>query len=60
MGEYTDKDMIKSLAKAIELLTEENKELRQEIKDLRTAPAMWFNSASLGLLSATDGECERK
>lgn len=35
MGEYTDKDMIKSLAKAIELLTEENKELRQELKELR-------------------------
>jgi len=44
LGEYTDKDMVKSLARAIELLTEENKELRQEIKDLRTAPAMWFNS----------------
>lgn len=35
MGEYTDKDMIKSLAKAIELLTEENKELRQEIRELK-------------------------
>ena len=54
MGEYTDKDMIKSLARAIELLTEENKELRQEIKDLRTAPAMWFNSTSLGLPPVTD------
>lgn len=54
MGEYTDKDMIKSLAKAIELLAEENKELRQEIKDLRTAPAMWFNSNSLGLPPVTD------
>ncbi len=43
MGEYTDKDMVKSLARAVELLTEENKELRQEIKSLRTAPAMWFN-----------------
>lgn len=54
MGEYTDKDMIKSLVRAIELLTEENKELRQEIKDLRTAPAMWFNSTSLGLPPVTD------
>ena len=54
MGEYTDKDMIKSLAKAIELLTEENKELRQEIKDLRTAPAIWLNSNSLGLPPVTD------
>lgn len=35
MGEYTDKDMAKSLARAIELLAEENKELRQEIKELR-------------------------
>ena len=35
MGEYTDKDMIKSLAKAIELLTEENKELRQELREMR-------------------------
>ncbi len=35
MGEYTDKDMIKSLVRAIELLTEENKELRQEIRELR-------------------------
>lgn len=35
MGEYTDKDMVKSLARAIELLTEENKELRQELKEMR-------------------------
>lgn len=35
MGEYTDKDMVKSLVRAIELLTEENKELRQELRDLR-------------------------
>lgn len=35
MSEYTDKDMIKSLAKAIELLTEENKELRQELREMR-------------------------
>ena len=35
MGEYTDKDMIKSLARAIELLTEENKELRQELREMR-------------------------
>lgn len=54
MGEYTDKDMIKSLARAIELLTEENKELRQEIKNLRTAPAMWFNADLSGLPPVTD------
>lgn len=36
MGEYTDKDMVKSLARAIELLTEENKELRQELKEMRS------------------------
>ena len=54
MGEYTDKDTIKSLVRAIELLIEENTELRQEIKDLRTAPAMWFNSDSLGLPPVTD------
>lgn len=54
MGEYTDKDMIKSLAKAIELLIEENKELRQEIKDLRTVPAMWINSDLSGLPPVTD------
>lgn len=35
MGEYTDKDMVKSLARAIELLTEENKELRQELREMR-------------------------
>ena len=35
MGEYTDKDMVKSLVRAIELLTEENKELRQELRELR-------------------------
>lgn len=35
MGEYIDKDMIKSLARAIELLVEENRILRQEIKELR-------------------------
>ena len=54
MGEYTDKDMVKSLVRAIELLAEENKELRREIKNLRTAPAMWFNSNSLGLPPVTD------
>lgn len=54
MSEYTDKDMIKSLVRAIELLIEENKELRQEIKDLRTEPMMWFNSNSLGLPPVTD------
>lgn len=35
MNEYTNLDMVKSLVRAIELLTEENKELRQEIKGLR-------------------------
>lgn len=35
MSEYTDKDMIKSLVRAIELLVEENRILRQEIKELR-------------------------
>ena len=35
MGEYTDKDMVKSLVRAIELLTEENKELRQELREMR-------------------------
>ena len=35
MGEYTDKDMVKSLARAVELLVEENRMLRQEIKELR-------------------------
>lgn len=60
MGEYTDMDMIKSLVRAVELLTEENKELRQEIKGLRAVPAMWFDSASLGLSPVTDGEREWK
>ena len=54
MGEYIDKDVVKSLARAIELLIEENKELRQEIKNLRTAPAMWFNSDLSGLPPVTD------
>lgn len=35
MSEYTNMDMAKSLARAIELLTEENRELRKEIKELR-------------------------
>ena len=54
MGEYIDKDVVKSLARAIELLTEENKELRQEIESLRTIPVMRFDSASLGLPPVTD------
>lgn len=54
MGEYIDKDVVKSLARAIELLTEENKELRKEIESLRTIPAMRFDSASLGLPPVTD------
>lgn len=36
MGEYTDKDMVKSLARAVELLVEETRVLRQEIKELRS------------------------
>ena len=35
MGEYTDEDIVKSLARAIELLTEENRELRQELREMR-------------------------
>lgn len=58
MGEYTDKDMVKSLVRAIELLAEENKELRKEIESLRTIPAMRFDSTSLGLPPVTDGEDE--
>lgn len=54
MGEYTDKDMVKSLARAIELLAEENKELRKEIEGLRAIPAMRFDSVSLGLPPVTD------
>lgn len=56
MIEYTNLDMLKSLVKTVELLTEENKELRKEIKDLKTAPAMWFNSQNLGLPPVTDKE----
>ena len=58
MGEYTDKDMIKSLVRTIELLAEENKKLRQEIEGLRAIPVMRFDSESLGLPSITDQECE--
>jgi hypothetical protein len=54
LSEYTDKDMVKSLARAIELLTEENKELRQEIKNLREFPFSRFDSTSLGLPPVTD------
>lgn len=35
MGEYTNMDMLKSLVRTIELLTEENRELRKEIKESR-------------------------
>lgn len=58
MGEYTDKDMIKSLVRTLELLAEENKKLRQEIEGLRAIPVMRFDSASLGLPPVTDKECE--
>jgi len=54
MGEYTDMDMLKGLVRIIELLTVENKELRQEIKDLRVEPAMQFSLTSLGLPPVTD------
>lgn len=54
MGEYTDKDMVKSLARAIELLAEENKKLRQEIEGLKTMYVMRCDSASLGLPPVTD------
>lgn len=56
MMEYTDKDMIKSLARAIELLAEENKKLRQEIEGLKTMYVMRCDSASLGLPPVTDKE----
>ena len=35
MNEYTNLDMVKSLVRAVELLIEENKELRQELKEMR-------------------------
>ena len=54
MGEYIDKDIVKSFARTIELLAEENKELRKEIESLRAIPAMQFDSASLGLPPVTD------
>lgn len=57
LGEYTDKDMVKSLIRTIELLAEENKKLRQEIEGLRAIPLMRFDSASLGLPPVTDGKC---
>jgi len=54
MGEYTDKDMIKSLVRTLELIAEENKKLRQEIEGLRAIPVMRFDSESLGLPPVTD------
>ncbi len=54
MDEYTNLDMLKSLVKTVELLAKENEELRQEIKDLKTAPAMRFDSQNLGLPPVTD------
>lgn len=35
MDEYTNLDMVKSLVRTVELLTEENKELRNNLKELR-------------------------
>ena len=37
MDEYTNLDMVKSLVRTVELLTEENKELRNDLKELREA-----------------------
>ncbi len=54
MSEYTDRDMVKSLVRTIELLAEENKKLRQEIEGLRAIPVMRFDSESLGLPPVTD------
>lgn len=54
MNKYTNLDMIKSLVRTIELLAEENNELQQEIKDLRTVPTMWINSDLSGLSPVTD------
>jgi len=57
LSEYTDKDMIKSLVRTLELLAEENKKkLRQEIEGLRAIPVMRFDSESLGLPPVTDKE----
>lgn len=36
MNEYSNLDMVKSLARAVELLVEETRVLRQEIKELRS------------------------
>lgn len=57
MTEYTDKDMVKSLVRAIESLTRQNEELRKEIESLRAEPVTLFDSASLGLPPVTDREC---
>ena len=54
MGEYTDKDMIKNLVRVLDLLAEENNELRKEIEGLRAMPVMRFDSASLELSPVTD------
>ena len=54
MDEYTNLDMLKSLVKTVELLAEENKELRKEIEGLRTIPVMRFDSQNLGLPPVTD------
>lgn len=35
MNEYSNLDMVKSLVRTLELLAEENKELRQELKETR-------------------------
>ena len=63
MVEYTEKDTIKSLAKAIELLTEENKELRQELRGfsgllINYAASKDIHVAVRGLRAVTDFEYE--
>ena len=56
MSEYTDEDMVKSLVKIIESLTNENKELRKEIKDIKAIPFMRYTAQDLGLPSVIDKE----
>ena len=44
-------DMLKSLVKTLELISEENRELRDEIKELKERLYIWNN---LGLPPVTD------